>query len=157
MNNILTISSFVSYIIETCHTAALSAAYSRRAKIKVDDFKFVLRRDPVKLGRVLELHSMQREIKTKKRMFEVDEKRLGREAAAKEAKAASKKKGDDQDDTEKAKAAEASATTQPDHDLNDDIVNGLLDDLDDEDIANGGHGDDDLDDRENAKKRPRIS
>ena len=28
------------FIIETCHTAAASATYAHRAKIKVDDFKF---------------------------------------------------------------------------------------------------------------------
>jgi transcription initiation factor TFIID subunit 13 len=42
------------FIIETCHAAALSASYSRRQKIKVDDFKFVLRKDPALLGRVQE-------------------------------------------------------------------------------------------------------
>nr|POE75772.1 transcription initiation factor tfiid subunit 13 [Quercus suber] len=42
------------FIIETCHTAALCASYSRRQKIKVDDFKWVLRRDEALLGRVLE-------------------------------------------------------------------------------------------------------
>ena len=42
------------FIIETCHAAALSASYSRRQKIKVDDFKFVLRKNDQLLGRVLE-------------------------------------------------------------------------------------------------------
>ncbi|KAH0288958.1 hypothetical protein KCU71_g15608, partial [Aureobasidium melanogenum] len=40
------------FIIETCHSAAICASYSRRQKIKVDDFKWVLRRDAKKLGRV---------------------------------------------------------------------------------------------------------
>lgn len=47
-------SILVDFIVETCHAAALSASYSRRQKIKVDDFKWVLRGDGVMLGRVLE-------------------------------------------------------------------------------------------------------
>ncbi|KAF2461351.1 transcription initiation factor IID, 18kD subunit-domain-containing protein [Lineolata rhizophorae] len=73
------------YIIETCHGAALSASYSRRAKIKVDDFKFTLRRDPQKLGRVTELLALDKEFKKKRKAFEVDEGELGKEAAKDEA------------------------------------------------------------------------
>jgi len=61
------------FIIETCHAAASVAAYSRRQKIKVDDFKFVLRKDPAKLGRVQELFRMDREIKKSKKLFNVEE------------------------------------------------------------------------------------
>ena len=42
------------FIIETCHLAALSASYSRRTKLKVEDFKFVLRHDERLLGRSME-------------------------------------------------------------------------------------------------------
>ncbi|KAI9811615.1 MAG: Transcription initiation factor TFIID subunit 13 [Pycnora praestabilis] len=57
------------YIIETAHSAASSATYSRRAKIKVDDFKFALRKDPSKLGRVQELLEMDKELKKARQAF----------------------------------------------------------------------------------------
>lgn len=66
------------FVIETCHEAAQVASYARRAKIKVDDFKFILRRDPRKLGRVAELLSMDREIKNRKKMFEIEEAQLAK-------------------------------------------------------------------------------
>ncbi|EMC97672.1 hypothetical protein BAUCODRAFT_46147, partial [Baudoinia panamericana UAMH 10762] len=59
-----------TFILETCHAAAQSASYSRRAKIKVDDFKFVLRHDERLLGRVLEQMWKERGIKAERRMFE---------------------------------------------------------------------------------------
>lgn len=69
----------LSFIIETCHEAAASASYSRRSKIKVDDFKFVLRRDPEKLGRVTELLTLDKEIKRKRKAFDVEEENVGKE------------------------------------------------------------------------------
>ena len=59
------------FIIETCHAAALSASYSRRQKIKVDDFKFVLRKDPVLLGRVQEQLWRERRIKEARSLIDV--------------------------------------------------------------------------------------
>ncbi len=67
-----------SYIIETCHEAAFCASYSRRTKIKVDDFKFTLRKDPQKLGRVTELLNLDRDIKSKRKAFDYDEGQLGK-------------------------------------------------------------------------------
>ncbi|KAF2085944.1 TFIID-18kDa-domain-containing protein [Saccharata proteae CBS 121410] len=67
------------FIIETCHEAALCASYSRRAKIKVDDFKFILRKDPVKLGRVTELLGKERELRESRKVFEVEDAGVGKE------------------------------------------------------------------------------
>ncbi len=67
-----------SFIIETCHEAAQTASYSRRSKVKVEDFKFVLRKDPRKLGRVTELLNMDRDIKSKRKAFVVDEDQIGK-------------------------------------------------------------------------------
>ena len=64
------------YIIETCHSAAQCAAYSHRQKIKVDDFKFALRKDPKKLGRVTELLQMDKDIKRARKIAEVDEEQV---------------------------------------------------------------------------------
>lgn len=58
------------FIIETCHSAALCASYSRRQKIKVDDFKWVLRRDEALLGRVLESLWKEQDLKEKRRGFD---------------------------------------------------------------------------------------
>lgn len=60
------------FIIETCHAAALSASYSRRQKIKVDDFKWVLRRDAKKLGRVTEIFFAEKIIRENRKAFQLD-------------------------------------------------------------------------------------
>ena len=82
----------VDFIIETCHEAALCASYSRRSKIKVDDFKFMLRKDPKKLGRVTELLSLDKEIKKKRKMTEIDEVQMAREQAEKDGRKGKKAK-----------------------------------------------------------------
>ncbi|KAF2202460.1 TFIID-18kDa-domain-containing protein [Delitschia confertaspora ATCC 74209] len=61
------------FIIETSHEAAQCAHYSRRAKIKVDDYKFMLRRDSAKLGRVSELLDLDKDLKNKRKAFNTDE------------------------------------------------------------------------------------
>lgn len=58
------------FVLEMCHGAAQYASYSRRQKIKVDDFRFALRRDPNKLGRVQELLRMERELKEARKAFD---------------------------------------------------------------------------------------
>ncbi|KAI5285745.1 Transcription initiation factor TFIID subunit 13 [Ascosphaera aggregata] len=65
------------FIIETCHSAAQGASYARRQKIKVDDFRFALRKDPVKLGRVQELFRLERELKEARRAFDQNDDRVG--------------------------------------------------------------------------------
>ncbi|KAF8418547.1 transcription initiation factor IID, 18kD subunit-domain-containing protein [Tirmania nivea] len=50
------------YIVDMCYKAAKMATYVRRNKIKVDDFKFALRRDLKKLGKVKELLLMSKVI-----------------------------------------------------------------------------------------------
>jgi len=67
------------FIIETCHSAAASAAYARRQKIKVDDFKFAIRKDPAKLGRVQELLSLDKELKDARRQFDQNDDKVVRE------------------------------------------------------------------------------
>lgn len=71
------------FIIETCHCAALSASYSRRQKIKVDDFRWVLRRDSKKLGRVGEMYLKERMLKESRKVLgEMDLGAAGKEGAA---------------------------------------------------------------------------
>ncbi|KAJ9209901.1 hypothetical protein DTO166G4_8514 [Paecilomyces variotii] len=65
------------FVLEMCHTAAQYATYSRRQKIKVDDFRFALRRDPNKLGRVQELLRMERELKEARKAFDQNDDQVG--------------------------------------------------------------------------------
>lgn len=65
------------FVIEMCHGAAQYATYSRRQKIKVDDFRFALRRDPNKLGRVQELLRMERELKEARKAFDQNDDQVG--------------------------------------------------------------------------------
>ncbi|KAI9678139.1 MAG: Transcription initiation factor TFIID subunit 13 [Caeruleum heppii] len=66
------------FIIETCHEASAHASYARRQKIKVDDFTFALRKDPVKLGRVQELISMDKHLKALRKTFNEKDDKLDR-------------------------------------------------------------------------------
>lgn len=68
-----------------CHNAAQYANYSRRQKIKVDDFRFALRRDPNKLGRVQELLRMERELKEARKAFDQNDDQVAKDAAGKKA------------------------------------------------------------------------
>lgn len=86
------------YIIESCHEAAAVAHHARRAKIKLDDFKFMLRRDTGKLGRVSEMLETDKELKRKRKAFDTDEgavlqKRDARGEEEEGGAAGSKKKG----------------------------------------------------------------
>jgi len=69
------------FIIETCHNAVSVATYSGRAKLKLSDFEFVLRRDAVKLGRVQEMFKKKRDIDNKKKLFDTNEGREGTKMA----------------------------------------------------------------------------
>jgi transcription initiation factor TFIID subunit 13 len=73
-----------SYIIETCHEAASVAHHARRAKIKLDDFKFMLRRDTTKLGRVSEMLETDKELKRKRKAFDTDEGAVAKDPGVKE-------------------------------------------------------------------------
>ncbi|KIX10124.1 uncharacterized protein Z518_01205 [Rhinocladiella mackenziei CBS 650.93] len=69
------------FIIETCHNAVSVATYSGRAKLKLSDFEFVLRRDSIKLGRVQEMFKKKRDIDNKKKLFDTNEGREGTKMA----------------------------------------------------------------------------
>ena len=69
------------FLIETCHTAARTATYSNRQKIKVDDFKFAIRNSEMMLGRVQQLLNLDKDFKTIRREHfgDVEEGRIGLE------------------------------------------------------------------------------
>lgn len=68
------------FIIETCHAAALCASYSRRQKIKVDDFRWVLRKNPQLLGRVSEYMFREKYMKNARKAVDFDA--MGKESAS---------------------------------------------------------------------------
>ncbi len=47
-----------------------SASYSGRQKLKVDDFRFVLRKDPVKLGRLQQMYLTGKDISRDRKAFD---------------------------------------------------------------------------------------
>ena len=95
------------YIIESCHEAAAVAHHARRAKIKLDDFKFMLRRDTGKLGRVSEMLETDKELKRKRKAFDTDEGAVLQKGDARaeevEGGAGSKKKGGGEEEGERKK------------------------------------------------------
>jgi transcription initiation factor TFIID subunit 13 len=65
------------FITETCHQAALCASYSRRQKIKVDDFEWVLRHDEALLGRTLEQMWKDKKFRDERRIVDMTETAMG--------------------------------------------------------------------------------
>ncbi|KAJ5359953.1 Histone-fold [Penicillium concentricum] len=76
------------FVLEVSHGAAQVAHHARRQKIKVEDFRFALRRDPNKLGRVQELLRMERELKEARKAFDQNDDQVAKEAGKKGAAAA---------------------------------------------------------------------
>lgn len=71
------------FILEVCHGAAQCAHHARRQKIKVEDFRFALRRDSSKLGRVQELLRMERELKEARKAFDQNDDQVAKDAGKK--------------------------------------------------------------------------
>lgn len=62
-----------SYLADICASAYYSAQTVKRNKIKVEDFRFVLRKDVVKLGRAEELIRMNKVIADARKQFDNSE------------------------------------------------------------------------------------
>ena len=67
----------IDFILETCHTAGSHAAYSNRAKIKVEDFQFAIRSSELLLGRVQQLLKEERRIDEAKKLFDKETEKEG--------------------------------------------------------------------------------
>lgn len=74
------------FIIETAHTATRIAEYSGRTKLKVDDFKFAIRKDEVATGRVKELLTMEKDFKDQRKGFDMGEGKIGLERGGRKKK-----------------------------------------------------------------------
>lgn len=71
------------FVLELCHGSAQVAHHARRQKIKVEDFRFALRRDANKLGRVQELLRMERELKEARKAFDQNDDQVAKDAGKK--------------------------------------------------------------------------
>ncbi|GME94020.1 unnamed protein product [Ambrosiozyma monospora] len=71
-----------SYLIDVITSANIARQIHGRHKLEIEDLKFALRKDPVKLGRVDELFKMDKEIAKAKKMFDDVDKGSKRNAAA---------------------------------------------------------------------------
>ncbi|KAJ5145548.1 uncharacterized protein N7515_000112 [Penicillium bovifimosum] len=100
------------FVLELCHGAGQVAHHARRQKIKVEDFRFALRRDPNKLGRVQELLRMERELKEARKAFDQNDDQVAKEAGKKGAAAAAAAAAAAGEDPEAAEAAAAAAHTK---------------------------------------------
>ena len=113
------------FIIETCFSAAKSAECCGRSKLKVDDFKFAIRGDPMLLGRVNELLAMDKHISTARKAFKTDEGREGLERGGR------RKKGEGRDGEERVeenvqgKTVRVEEKVGEDEDLGDDLDNDM--------------------------------
>jgi transcription initiation factor TFIID subunit 13 len=56
------------FIIETCHNAVAIASYSGRTKLKLEDFQWVIRKDPTNLGRVKAKFEAKRQLDKDKKL-----------------------------------------------------------------------------------------
>ncbi|KAK8556898.1 hypothetical protein V6N13_064886 [Hibiscus sabdariffa] len=65
----------VEYVTDLAHKA--QDIGSKRGKLSVEDFLYLIRKDLPKLNRCTELLSMQEELKQARKAFEVDEEKLG--------------------------------------------------------------------------------
>lgn len=80
-----------AYLVDVCTVAYRTAKCTQRNKVKLDDFKFVMRRDPVKFARAEELINTNKLIiEAKKQFSETDNQSLKRYRT--------KDNGDDDDD-----------------------------------------------------------
>lgn len=76
----------VEFIRETCLNAGQIANWSGRQKVKLDDFRYILRKDAVKLGRVNEILQAERELKETRKLVDDDGSKVGKGQAAELAK-----------------------------------------------------------------------
>lgn len=90
------------YIIDLCYEASRVSKTAHRTKIKVDDFKFAIRKDAKKLSRVEELLQMQKVIQEAKKIFDDNE---GRALAKKNEKEREREKARERERERKLKEA----------------------------------------------------
>ncbi|KAI4255773.1 MAG: hypothetical protein L6R42_006571 [Xanthoria sp. 1 TBL-2021] len=94
------------FIIETCHAASRHATLNGRQKVKLEDFKFVVRKDDRLLGRMMELIGMEKELKEARKGFNTDEGKVGLERSGPKKRRRTMKVGEKEEDGEGGEDAE---------------------------------------------------
>ncbi|KAL8859559.1 MAG: hypothetical protein Q9178_003958 [Gyalolechia marmorata] len=94
------------FIIETCHAASRHATLNGRQKVKLEDFKFVVRKDDRLLGRMTELIGMEKELKEARKGFNTDEGKVGLERSGPKKRRRTNKAGEKEEDGEAGEDAE---------------------------------------------------
>lgn len=64
------------FIVELSFEADRSAQLAARQKVKLDDFKFACRKDPVKLGKIEEVFAKKAEIDAARKAVDVSDDRI---------------------------------------------------------------------------------
>ncbi len=70
------------YIIELCFEADLPAQLASRQKVKLEDFKFAVRKDPTKLGKIEEVFERKAEIDAARKAVDVSDDRVEKGAVS---------------------------------------------------------------------------
>ena len=136
----------VQYLADICADATRVAQNSSRNRVKLEDFKFVLRRDPVKLARAEELITTNKVITEAKKQFnETDNSSLKR---YREEEVEEEEEGEEIDADAGNSRTRRSTETNPQ-----DINNSNLDEY--RDVSNSSAAGGTL--RDTAKKRARRS
>jgi transcription initiation factor TFIID subunit 13 len=64
------------FIIDLCFEADRPAQLAGRQKVKLDDFKFACRKDPIKLGKIEEVFAKKAEIDAARKALDVNDDKI---------------------------------------------------------------------------------
>jgi transcription initiation factor TFIID subunit 13 len=64
------------FIVELCFEADRPAQLAGRQKVKLDDFKFACRKDPIKLGKIEEVFAKKAEIDAARKAVDVNDDKI---------------------------------------------------------------------------------
>jgi transcription initiation factor TFIID subunit 13 len=67
------------FIIELCFEADRPAQLAARQKVKLEDFKFACRKDPLKLGKIEEVFERKAEIDAARKAIDVNDDKITKE------------------------------------------------------------------------------
>jgi transcription initiation factor TFIID subunit 13 len=64
------------FIVDLCFEADRPAQLAGRQKVKLDDFKFACRKDPIKLGKIEEVFAKKAEIEAARKAVDVNDDKI---------------------------------------------------------------------------------
>ncbi|CAK7909240.1 transcription initiation factor TFIID subunit 13 [[Candida] anglica] len=80
------------FLTDLCHNTSVYARAHGRNKVKMDDFPFALRNDPLKLARIEYIIKQSQRIEKAKKMYNLDDKSVATQAIGKPEKPSRKKR-----------------------------------------------------------------